>query len=275
MHRGGREGCGAVQPFPCSLLGSPALAACGADGQGQLEHAWENLTQLRATAKAQGEGALCPGLGCHSTSWGYRSPTARAGAALGQGVTATSCPPSHTSSWAGHVRVPGSSPSLGAQRARSKGQDLGIGADGAARGSQELFINQPFPWEHFRVHLPPAPAGKRPHCAGAGWDRAGHSPTQWGRRWVRLWGPAWAARGTARGLGHAHPAQANATAPQRSRQEERPCPVLRHPAFPAPCCQGREEKPGWGHSITPCACLWGSLPPGSACRAWGSPRTAH
>lgn len=29
-----------------------------------------------------------------------------------------------------------------------------MAADGVAWRSQELFINRPFPWEHFLVHLP-------------------------------------------------------------------------------------------------------------------------
>lgn len=182
---------------------------------------------------------------------------------------------------------------------RGAGFGAGAGWDGGLRGSRgklgaqgQLFINQPFPSEDFRVHLPPAPAGKRPHCLSTRWAGAGHSPAQWGGLCARPAGvrqqdaqeqqllpvPARQPHGmgcqaeSEAGGGSGRALSTLLLTPQllcHGSPEERgggtplPCAPC-HPAFPACCgvterhapfCQGREEKPAWGPSITPCACL--------------------
>ena len=61
------------------------------------EYSWGNLSQPTATAKAQGEGALRPGLACHSTSQGYRLPVAWSRCSPGTArKQLTYCPLAHT-----------------------------------------------------------------------------------------------------------------------------------------------------------------------------------
>lgn len=82
-----------------------------------------------------------------------------------------------------------------------------MGADRVAWGSQELFINRPFPWEHFRVHVPQRRPEKGPIVLAPAATGLGTHPHNGADD-----GSGCGVQGTARGPSHAHPALAKATA---------------------------------------------------------------
>lgn len=141
-HRGGREGCGAFL--------APCLGSC-------VQRGWTRTAGARlgepypaeSHCQGMGEGALCPGLSLHVPGVQEQvQPWDRVG------QPRPALPHTRAAGLLTSVSQAALPPSLAALRARSKGQDLGMGADGAAGRSQGLFINRPFPWEHFRVPVP-------------------------------------------------------------------------------------------------------------------------
>lgn len=210
------------------------------------------VVSLNRDGHCQGTGGRSPAPSRgHSTPQGYRLPVAWGRCSPG---TAGKHPHS----------APGSSPSPCALLWGWGWVGWGLmGQQGEARSVGMAIYKPAFSFGRLPSSSPPTLAGKRPHCLGARWAGAGHSPAQWGGLCTRMVGVRhWDAREeqlpstpvqqphgwAGRGLDTLIPHPANewhsscATAPWSSMEEEHPYPVLI-----ALCCashyQRREEKP--------------------------------